>query len=476
MSFFLGIDLGTSYFKVGLFDEKGRQHGLGRQPLIKNSCGSMCEVELAVFWKTLCACIKQAISEAHITFKEIDALSYSSQANSFVLLDKSDKPLTPLILWSDERVTELPESITKLIGNKDFLYRTGQGIKPGVQSMIAKIDWIQKMDPDLWKKTRHILSISDYLVYSLTGKKIGDLSTSSMTGLLDIKNHIWWKEALDVFGIAQEDLSIPVKIGTEIGKLTTKGAELIGLSPGINMFAGGLDHHMVAVGAGLTHLNYISESTGTVLACVNYASGYHPRRDVNIAPGLGNDQYFQMAFNSNGATALEWYQQNFVPDYSISELLELAEAVEPGCEGLTAKPSADKFEWPGGFNNIGEKHSHAHFVRAILESTSLSLSEIVNVVDPENMVTAIIPSGGGSQSRLWLQIKANLTNKLFLLPESGELACKGAALLCGVGTSCYNSMEEAIEHQVRTKEVIKPDPVVSEQYRMWYHKINNSRI
>lgn len=459
MSFFLGIDLGTSYFKVGLFDEKGRLHGLGRQPLIKNSRDAMCEVEPAVFWKTLRACIDQAMTEAQIACKEIDALSYSSQTNSFVLLDKADKPLTPLILWSDERVIELPESITKLTENKDFLFRTGQGIMPGVQSMIAKIDWIRKRDTDIWKETKHILSISDYLIYSLTGEKISDLSTSSMTGLLDIINHTWWKEALNIFGIEQADLSIPVKTGTEIGKLTAKGAERIGLSPGIKMFAGGLDHHMVAVGAGLTHLDYISESTGTVLACVNYVAGYHPRKDVNIAPGLDSNRYFQMAFNTNGAAALEWYQKNFALEYTIPELLELAEAVEPGCEGLTAKPNADKFEWPDGFNNIEEKHSHAHFVRAILESTSLSLLELVNKVDPINRVTTIIPSGGGAQSRLWLQIKANLTNKLFLLPESGELACKGAALLCSVGTSCYKSMEEAIEHQVRTKEVIKPDKV-----------------
>ena len=457
MSFFLGIDLGTSYFKVGLFDEKGRLHGLGRQPLIKKSRDVMCEVEPAVFWKTLRVCVDQAMTEAQITCNEIEALSYSSQTNSFILLDKSDKPLTPLILWSDERVIELPGSITRLTENKDFLYRTGQGIKPGVQSMIAKTDWIRKRDPDLWRETKHILSISDYLIYSLTREKISDLSTSSMTGLLDIINHTWWKEALDIFGIEQTNLSMPIKTGTEIGKMTTKGAERIGLSPGIKMFAGGLDHHMVAVGAGLTHLDYISESTGTVLACVNYVAGYHPRKDVNIAPGLESGHYFQMAFNTNGAAALEWYQQNFVPEYTIPELLELAEAIEPGCEGLTAKPNADKFEWPDGFNNIEEKHSHAHFVRAILESTSSSLLELVNVIDPENRVTTIIPSGGGAQSRLWLQIKANLTNKLFLLPESGELACKGAALLCSVGTSCSKSMKEAIEHQVRTKEVIIPD-------------------
>ena len=36
MGFFLGIDLGTSYFKAGLFDEKGNLKGMGRQVVKKN--------------------------------------------------------------------------------------------------------------------------------------------------------------------------------------------------------------------------------------------------------------------------------------------------------------------------------------------------------------------------------------------------------------------------------------------------------
>ena len=104
MGFFLGIDLGTSYFKAGLFDEKGRLKGLGRQPVYKETGdGTIYELPLTIFWDTLRGCVEEAMQLANITHNEILSVSYSSQANSFILLDGFDKPLTPLILWPDKR-------------------------------------------------------------------------------------------------------------------------------------------------------------------------------------------------------------------------------------------------------------------------------------------------------------------------------------------------------------------------------------
>lgn len=471
MRFFLGIDLGTSYFKVGLFDEHGKLHGLGRRALLKNSDGAVCEVEIPVFWKTLRACIGEALKQAKLHPDNINAISYSSQANSFVLLNEAGKPLTSIILWSDERVAEPSEALMELNERSDFLMSSGLGIKPGIQSMIAKIEEVRKKEPRRWERVKHIFSISDYLVFSLTGHKISDLSTSSMTGLLDVPSRRWWKSALDIFMIDESLLSKPLNTGSLIGKITGEGAKLSGLSKKSLLFSGGLDHHMVAIGAGLPCSNSISESTGTVLACVNYTKGYHPRVGVNIAPGLDDDHYFQMAFDANGAKALEWYQINFASSYSMLELLELADKIEPGCDGLRAKPCANEYKWPEGFLQRKEGHVHAHYVRAILESTGLSLRDLLTELDPENKATFIIPSGGGARSRLWLNIKANIINKRFLLLESSELACKGAALLGAVGTSCYKSMNEAIENQLKTEEIIEPNLVKVEKYKDEYNLI-----
>ncbi|WP_298649921.1 FGGY-family carbohydrate kinase [uncultured Proteiniphilum sp.] len=476
MSFFLGIDLGTSYFKAGIFDENGKLHGLGRHPVEKSGYGgSVCELEVAVFWKTLRLCIRYAMKEANISSNKIQALSYSSQANSFLLLDESDNPLTPLILWSDERAEDGSAQVQTLLKKTDFLYKTGLGISPGKHSLIAKIGWFQKQQPYIWEKVRSIMSISDYLTFTLTGNRISDVSTSSMTGLLNVPEGRWWQEATDIFNIEKTHLPTLLKMGSLVGNLTEKGAGLIGLSPDTNMFSGGLDHHMVAIGAGLPRLNYISESTGTVLACVNCQKEYKPRIGVNISQGVDDSHYFQMAFNANGAIVLEWYQSNYAPALSIPQLLALAETIAPGCEGLVAKSSANEYMDLKGFINVKKRYTHGHFVRAILESTGLSLDGLVKKLDGTD-AQAIVPSGGGARSRLWLQIKADILDRPFLLPESGELACKGAAMLCRVGMSRFKNMDEVMESQMAFTETIYPDPVEMEKYKNWSKDIKNKEL
>ena len=126
-NYFLGIDLGTSYFKAGIFDETGHLKGLGRQFVHKISDEIFCELPLDIFWKTIRNCLNEAIQMADIPVNSIKSVSYSSQVNSFILLDKNDNPLTPLILWLDKRASgmELP------VGNTDeLMQRTGLGIAP----------------------------------------------------------------------------------------------------------------------------------------------------------------------------------------------------------------------------------------------------------------------------------------------------------------------------------------------------------
>lgn len=469
MSFFLGIDLGTTNFKAGIFNEDGDLLGLASRYVKKDTHDGLCELPVDIFWDTIHVCVQYALQEANVSPEKITALSYSSQTNSFILLDKHDQPLTSLILWPDERVKEPSISLQTLVDHPDFLYKTGLGIKPGKNSSLAKIDWFQKTHPNRWAKVQSIMSISDYLVFFLTGKRMSDTSTSSMIGLFDVSTGEWWQQALDIFGIEKETLSIPLKIGSSVGKLSQRGSQRIGLTQDTILFLGGLDHHIVAIGAGLPHNNYISESNGTVLACVSYKNEYKPQNETNTAQGLDNDHYFQMAFDNNGASVLDWYQKSYTPDLTIDELILQAEQVEIGSNGLIANPQANKYRGLYGFNHISEIHKNGHFVRSILESNGKSLLRLVILLDKHNTSEAVIPSGGGAKSKLWLQIKANLLNKVFLLSESIELACKGAAMVCAVGMRYFDNINDAIDKQVAYGEKIYPIATDVIKYKNWYN-------
>lgn len=458
MGYYLGIDLGTSYFKAGLFDEDGRLQGMGRRCVKKNvENGITCELPVDVFWKTLQECVEEAMLTAETTPEEVFSMSYSSQANSFVLLGENNELLTSLILWPDKRAEQLdlPAGLSDLM--TEFQNKTGIGIDFGHEFAAAKIRWFHETQPRIWEKVRRVMSISDYFIFKLTGQKVSDYSTASLTGLFDVRQCQWWDEILQLFHIKPEYLSNPVRTGTYIGNVTTEGGQLLGLRQGISVVVGGLDHHVAAIGAGVPFSANISESTGTVLACVNYYRKYLPKENICIAPGLDGSHFFQMSFDKNGATSLEWYQKEHAPEFSIPELLEMAARVEPGSDGLVARPYASKFPGLDGFQNIRTLHHHGHFVRAILESTSNSLVWLLRCLPGSEEAKEIISTGGGAKSRLWIQVKANMLGKDFCIPKCSEAACLGAAMLGAIAVKTNWNLGEIFRKWARNEKIISQD-------------------
>jgi len=430
MELTLGIDLGTSYFKLGLFDRECKCFGLSGVS-VKKDIGSGVLYELAIdrFWKLLQNGLKDVCKQAKVEPAEIKAIGYSSQANSFILLDKSDLPLTPIILWPDERSKRIYPEVKQLWQRDDFLQITGLGIDCSNQLCINKLLWFKKNQPDTWGKTNRIMTISDYLTFSLTGQYAGDAGTASLLGLLDLQKLKWWDKAFDILGIDGSILSKPLCPGTVAGNICKSGQELLGLKTAMPFVVGSLDHHVAAIGAGVGQVADMSESTGTVLACVNFTKKYNPKKNICIGPGLKKNNFYRFAFNENGASGLEWYQKKYAPDLSIEQLVQMAEKVKPGCDSLVALPLANKYEKLTGFKNRTDKHSHGHFVRAIMESTAKSLAELVNELCKEGKPKQIVATGGGAKSDLWLQIKADMLGAEFITTNCDEPACKGAAML-----------------------------------------------
>jgi len=457
MELVLGIDLGTSYFKLGLFGCDGKLHGLGRGAVEtdKNN-DSRCELPTKKFWTILRDSLNQALAEAGAKATDILALGYSSQASSFVLLDEKDQPLTPLILWPDARVKEIDPAITKLWQREDFLTVTGFGIEHSPQLMVSKLKWFQKTRPDIWSKARRIMTIADYLTFIITGNPVGDAGTASLLGTLDIQNLRWWDEALKLVGICPEKLSKPLRPGTIAGAVTQSGSKFMGLPTGIPFVVGSLDHHLAAIGAGLGKIGEISESTGTVLACIKTAEKCNPVKNKCVGPGFHENWFNELTFSSNGASVLAWYQQAYAPQLSVAELVELAEEVPPGCDGLVAKPCANQYPGLDGFENATAKHTPGHFARAIMESVAATLGGLVEDLYPQGRPGKIVATGGGAKSDLWLQIKADLLGVEFVRTQCHEPACMGAAMLAAVAADWFATIAQASETWLKIDSTFKP--------------------
>jgi len=470
MELVLGVDLGTSYFKVGLFDRDGSLRGLGRVFVPKDTGdGSRCELPVERFWKVLRQAVDDACEMADASAADIVAIAYSSQANTFILLDAEREPLTPLIVWLDRRVKEVDERLRRLWTREDFLDVTGLGIT-GPEVGTAKMCWFQNRQPELWRMTKHVMTITDYLVYSLTGEASGDEGTASLLGLLDLRKHDWWDDALLSLGLSRSVMSKPLALGSIAGTLTAEGAQRTGLNEAIPVVVGSLDHNIAAIGAGIDYLAPVSESTGTVLACLCYDERYSPKADCLMGAGKKPGQWYQLAFSGNGASVLEWYQQKYAPDLAIGDLIRLAETVGVGADGVIAIPSAEEDQSLEGFVHSSADHSHGHFVRAIMESTAATLAELIDTLCPSGRPERIVATGGGARSNLWLQIKADLLGTDFVVPNCREPACMGAALLAAVGAGWFADLDEASSAWITVRKRFSPDVAGRAAYAEWHRR------
>ncbi len=453
MRLFLGIDLGTSYFKVGLFDERGTLRGLGRVA-VKSSCPSPGRAELAVgeFWRRLQTGLAQALAEADAKAGDIAALSYSSQANTFLLLDSANAPLTPLIFWTDRRAAPLERTLAEFAGTGAFRDAIGFG---GISAEFApaKWRWFQREEPEVWRRVSRVMTISDYLTLALTGERVGDAGTAALLGLYHLCERTWWDPALTAFGVDATRLSLPLSPGSFAGRTTPGGAALLDLPIGIPFAVGGLDHHVAAIGAGIGRWGDVGISTGTVLAAVALVDEIEPRRGSFHGPHVMGDRYYRLRFDSAGAQQLEDYRRRHLPDSRIEDLLALAEKIPPGATAAAG-------------TNANRSLDHASAVRALLESMAAAHRKLVHDLSGADGARRVVVSGGGARSALWLQIQADMLG-LPMVASAGEAACLGAAMFAAVAAGTYGRVADASEAMVHPFRVYEPDAETVAIYRQW---------
>ncbi|MBQ9782434.1 MAG: carbohydrate kinase, partial [Clostridia bacterium] len=73
-------------------------------------------------------------------------------------------------------------------------------------------------------------------------------------------------------------------------------------------------------------------------------------------------------------------------------------------------------------------------------------------------VTEIRAMGGGANSGLWCQMKADLTKKTLVTLENNETACLGGAILAGVGIGLFKDVE-SVSSLIKIKKTFVPSGV-----------------
>lgn len=433
MAIFLGFDLGTSYFKVGAFGADGALLGLGRIATpTESSREGIFEIPAPRLWAALRAATADALRRAKATASDVAGISYSSQANTFLLLDAKGEALTPLVVWTDKRAAPLDPELDSF-GKSDAFLRTAgfAGLAPGFA--VAKWKWFQRQEPALWSRAARVMTVAEYFTWSLTGETCGDASTAALTGAWDVARGEWWNDALARYGVARTQLSAPGRPGASVGKTTVRATELLGLAGGVPFAVGALDHYAGAIGAGIGRFGDVSISIGTVLAALQIGE-YAPRANSYSGPHWNGTQFYRLTFTVPGATEVERYRNEHVPDWEFEKLLRLAAASSRG--GVL-------------ISGTNTEATHGTRVREIIENLARAHEQLLRDLVGTKPISTVLATGGATRSRDWLQIVADVLRVEIVAPGSPEVACLGAAIFAAVAGGAHQTINEAAESMVQ---------------------------
>lgn len=468
----MGIDLGTSSVKVLLCDFQGNI--LARKSVeypTYQPKSVWCEQDPKNWWEATVSAVSQICSEFKQTI-EILGIGLSGQTHGTLFLDRELKPLYPAIIWRDQRSQDQVDQIHQLVGKSRLINISGSLVAPGFQA--ATIRWIQQNRSDIWKRTAHVLLPKDYLRLQMTGELASDPSDGSGTLLFDISQRDWSIELIHLLKIEKNVLP-PIQPSVSMaGKLTPSAVTAFKLLTGIPVIIGAADTACAMLGAGVVDPTklLVNISTGGQVVI--------PSRKVDLdmlgsshtfcsalEPRIGQAGWYRMGATLSAGGSLQWLRENLLGlsgEDAYSQLTTLAAESPPGANHLIFLPYLAGERTPhmdpaarGCFIGLTLHHQLKDLVRAVMEGVVFSLYEAyINLRSTDNQPEYLILAGGGSRSRLWQQIVADVFNLPVVPLLISEQSALGAAMLAGLGMELF-SLEQAQQSWPRFGGEVEPN-------------------
>ncbi len=477
MPYFLGIDSGMTNVKVAVYDS-----ARGFVDEVSVACeevrvnGLKAEIPMHIYWDAFIQCLGQIALRGRVDLKKVQALSVSSQGVTFVPVTARGEEIGQAIHFHDARAAEEAEKILDTFGSKTLYAVAGQ---PAIDARFeaAKLLSMRNHEPKKFARIHKVLLVHDYFLYRITGEFVTVPSIQSSSLLLDIRGGTWWPQMLDLVGLSDDQLPGLCEPGQPIGHVSARAAEETSLPRDAVVVAGAIDQLCGMIGVRNIEKGHVSESTGSVLAIHTLADKPFHREETGVYNfcAFGPASYALIPFCPTAGAALRWFKESFCAEesaraestnVSVYDLLtQEASAVAPGAEGLVMLPYLSGSGSPkpdarakAAFYGITLAHEKRHFVRALLESVACLLKSNIETFRAAGMSVREIRSfGGGSRSRLWNQIKADLCGLPVRTSPIAETGCLGAAILAGVGSGAFATIQEGCDALVRLSEPMDPE-------------------
>jgi len=475
----IGIDIGTTACKCAVLGNEGKKLAEASAEYGVTRGGGQASLDCT----RLLSAVKDIIKNCAGSVREkIDAICVSSFGETFVPVNGKGEPLADAMLYTDRRGEKETEELQKHSGR----FTAVAGVCPHQMYSLAKMMYIKRGQPELYRAAHKFLQIHDYIVFSLCGDAVTDYSMAARTMAFDIYKKRFSDELLEFADISFEKLPKPVPSGTIAEKIRPAVAAELGLDKDCVIVAGAHDQVCAALGAGVFEPGAGVDGMGTV-ECITpffekpftddglYAMGYA------CVPYVLPDTYVTYAFIYTGGALSQWYRNNFLtheintypdlfahlsrqfkkPPTGIFILPHFAGAATPYMDADAAGAIV-------GLNLETDKYD---LYKAVLEGATFEMMVNIDRLNVAGVaIKRLFAVGGGSRSDDFLQLKADMTGVPITRVLNAEGGINGAAMLAAVALGKYKTLQDAAKYFVSYDRVFEPDLKLTARYKELFEK------
>jgi len=441
-------DFGTSGVKAALVDQRGNLITAKERPYaLLRPAPAYVEQDPNEYWSAVCGATKDALLDSGTAPEDVAGLSFSSQEQNIIPVDRDGNILYNAISWLDSRAVKQAEEINEKLG------------VPALRSQdfYSRLLWLKQNEPSIYEKSEYFHYCNSFLKYKATGVKVASADSPAV-----VKFPPPTEAMIDaVYELAGLDKSkVPPMLNAcmAYAGLDAKAAKELGLAEGTPVFGGSVDVAGAAAGAGClkegdAHVYF--GSSGWLSAIVG-ESAETTGDGLYILPSVIPGLFIYGGCINSCCMLLDWAINKFYgvekarPDvYDIVNAE--AESVPPGSDGLMAGPWLEGEQCPindpfagGVFFNMRAGHNRGDFIKAIYESICYSMKWQVEYYEKDSgrTIGRIGANGGGSLSNTWMQSLSDVLQIPVYVPaHSRHSGAIGAALSAAIGLGFINEQE-----------------------------------
>lgn len=480
----IGIDIGTQGTKAEMYDENFTILATAYVPLnlITDNQNHIIQDPEEIFNSVITA-INHLVNTTGIS--DVKAIGIDGQMAGILAIDDDWNAVYPYDSWLDTQCKPFVEQM-KIRAEDEIITSTGGQV---TYAHAPKILWMKNVMPEIYKRVAKFVTLSSYIVGRLCNLKAEnafiDDTHLHFTGFADNENRKWNVRLLNTFDIEEDKMPDIVSSDKIIGAIDTQIAQMCNLKKGTLIIAGMGDTIASIIGAGIIEKGMIFDVSGTAsvfsLSTDNFTADTKYRTMMCARTAI-NDLFVGYAYISGGGLCLRWIKDIVKGTYT--ELDEKAMNVPIGSNGLYFIPHFAGRTCPndasvrGTFLGLTWNHKEDDMYRAVMESIAYEYSYYSDILKEYGSSASIIYGvGGGSKSKIFNQIKADVLNLPYISLNCSNTATYASAIIAAKAVGVINNIKEVILKGCEKQEVIYPTNKYSIYYRehaLTYRKIVNN--